>query len=166
MRGIVAEREGGAASSRSPRLRWWKTILPCIQGCSAQRKYSVVPAGALTVTVIDRWRPDCWIAMLSSTVSRPGWPLSRVQWTIGLCSSGGAFGFFRCPVAYRWQAAQFSTWAPVLGRSVFPTIVSVCGSIDFVSANLNVSDSPLLTLTVPGEKYMLSLMYLFGANET
>ena len=41
------------------------------------------------------------------------------------------------------------------------TIVSVCGSIVFFSYS-NVSVCPDLTSIVPGEKYMLSWMYLFG----
>src|SRR2546423_5044508 len=101
------------------------------------------------------------IATLSPTVSRPGLPLLSVQWTIGLPGPGSAFGFLRCPVASFWQALQFSTWAPVLGRSFCLMIVSVCGSIVFFSYS-NVSVCPDLTSTVPGEKYILSWMYLLG----
>src|SRR5436189_3308434 len=101
------------------------------------------------------------IAMLSPTVSRPGLPLFSVQWTIGLPGPGSAFGFLRCPVASFRQALQFSTWAPVFGWSLCLTIVSVCGSIVFFSYS-NVSVWPDLTSTVPGEKYMLSWMYLLG----
>jgi hypothetical protein len=54
----------------------------------------------------------------------------------------------------------------VLGRSLFLTIVSVCGSIALVSPNLNVNESPLFTFTVPGAKNMLSWMYRFGTKVT
>src|SRR5690242_10037799 len=104
--------------------------------------------------------------MLSPTASSPGAPVFSVQCTIGLFWSGGAFGFFKCPTASRWQTLQFSTCAPVLGRSLFFTIVNVCGSWEFALSNANVSIVPLLTVIEPGAKAMLSWMYLFGANVT
>src|SRR6266536_2983808 len=86
--------------------------------------------------------PGCWMATLSPTSSTPGLPLLIVQWTIGLFSVGGAFGFLRCGVAYFSQGLQFSIWSPLVGRSLCFTIVSVCGSIAFVSPNLNVTEPP------------------------
>jgi len=93
-------REGEAPAGGPPPARSQPTtIFPCIQGCTAQRKYSVVPGFAVTLTVMLLCLPPGWMAMLSPTRSSPAAPLFSTQWTIGFASSGAAFGFFRWPVA-------------------------------------------------------------------
>src|SRR5207248_10964476 len=79
--------------------------VPCIQGWTRQMKCSVVPAGAETAIAIE-WCFDPSIAMVSPGLSRPGWPLSTVQWAMSVVGPGGACGFFRSGAAYRLQTAQ------------------------------------------------------------
>src|SRR5262249_57046138 len=103
-------------------------MVPCIQGWTAQRKCSVVPAGAVTGIEIVLCVPCGEMAMLSPTVLRPGRPLFSTKWTTVLVSDGGAFGFLRCPVASCWQTRQLKTWPAVFGILPAGTIVMVCGS--------------------------------------
>src|SRR2546429_9437645 len=102
-------RERPPADGGRSRVDHTTLIVPCIQGCTARTKWSVVPGGALTTIECVLCAPWGAIAMLSPTSSRPGWPLFSVKWTIELVSEGGAFGFFRCAVASCWQILQLTT---------------------------------------------------------
>jgi len=106
--------------------------VPCIQGCTTQKKYSVVPAGAVTVIEIVLCLAPS-IAMLSPGPSRPGRPLSIFQWMMSLVGPGGACGFLICPATIRLQTLsppfeQALIYALVDGRFFLATTEIVCGS--------------------------------------
>src|SRR5262249_11196076 len=117
---------------------------------------SVVPGGAVTWTVIDLcFAPS--IAMLSPTVSRPGWPLLRTQCATSFPGPGGAFGSCRCPDARVLQIEQLSICGGVFGSWLSLTIVIVCGSSEGFPPYSKVSIEPDFTVVVAGEKYIVSV---------